>query len=189
MQCPNCGGIWPGTGQCPYCDSWLPGETHKEKRLPPPDPSTIPMGKYGDTLGYIELRKAELIIRCCFYKTTIRYDQLVAVYYRACTRERGGELAVRWTGNQYLPFPAKGLDVTSVIFGEKREKVYYELYCFLNSVAKRNQVKTMSFEDRQAQLDAEGIPYCPKCLSTQIFPDRSGGRCPFCKHTWWRQLK
>ena len=188
MQCPNCGGIWPGTGQCPYCDSWLPGETYKENSLPLPDPGTIPMGRFKGILGYFELRKAVLLVRSVGYETTIPYDKLVAVYYRECTRYHSGELAVRWMGNQYLPFPLKALDITSVGFTEKQEEAYYELYCFLNSVAQRNQIKTLSFEDRQAQLDYAGTPYCPQCLSTQ-FSTLGGGfytsyECPYCRYIW-----
>ena len=217
MQCPNCGGERPEIGKCPYCDTLLLRETPEGKKLPPLDPSTIPMGKYKGVGGFFELREVALLIRHLDFETVIPYDQLVVVYYRAWTSERRGKLAVRWIGNQYLPFPLKTyvVDITSVFFTRKQEKTFHELYCFLKAVAERNQIKVMSFEDRQAQLDSEGIAYCPQCLSTQFSAEKQGFslvrgiagnklvpgvgmlmgaigandivcECPYCGHVWRR---
>lgn len=210
MVCPNCGGLRPETGQCPHCNAWLLGE-----KPPVVDPGEIPIGRHKGVLGYLELQRAVLTIKNCVAETAISYNQLVTVYFREGTRGRSGSLTVRWLGNQYLPLPVNEnrVDITSVYFRNKDTREFYRLYNFLKTVAERNHIETISFANRQAQLESQGILYCPRCLSTQISVQKKGFNmvrgvsgnnlvpglgmlagtvganklvrsCPYCGHVW-----
>lgn len=176
MFCPNCGTDCREAKFCPECGTDLRGWNGADGAALSDVGSAaeaaaafdIPVGKYDGTLGYVELREAEMLVhKKILFKTVetaIPYADIAAVAYQKAAGLGSGFLSVRSRQERLIPL-ADGSnaasDKTALVFGSQANAPMFQVYQCLQAFAERNCVDCTAADmpDQTVSSGAEPPPF------------------------------
>ncbi len=137
------------------------------------------MKKYGSRGSYVTIDGDNIHIKIMWSKADCTFSDITNIEFDPQIVKQGGALKITTTNSKLahiIPFRNEERDDFTELYNIIKEKI-------APFVAERSRQADRRSE-RARQLDEEGVAYCPKCISTSLAVNASGGTitCLKCGH-------